>query len=149
MLTLDLRSASMGSLGEHGVLLQAQSPHKMLTETTCPTPHPQERARRVAAWEQESGSLGEHGMLLEAEQAAELQPHRAQLVHVDLQRVRKVDEHEGLALLPAHHVQAGCRHLHMHTMVGGITQCSRQTSRLSKTLGQSEVVKYSCHILHD
>lgn len=53
----------------------------------------------------------EHGLLLEAQQFAQLQEHIAQHEDIDLERVREVDEHEGLGVLPAHDIQAGSGYL--------------------------------------
>jgi hypothetical protein len=50
-------------------------------------------------------------VLLEAEEAAQLQEHRAQDVHVRLHDVAEVDEHVRPGLLPAHDVQARAGHL--------------------------------------
>ena len=71
----------------------------------------------------QQGVLGKHGVLLQAQEAAQLQPHSPQLVHIDLERVREVDEHEGLALLPADHVQARRSHLTAHTHTHWACEC--------------------------
>lgn len=51
-------------------------------------------------------------MLLQAQQLAEVQEDSAQSKDIDLERVREVDEHEGLGVLAAHDVQTCCCHLH-------------------------------------